>query len=842
MDAPLTEQRPPLRLADFLPLVLLCLLALFFHRQLLFGGAVLMGDDVLLQNLPEAKLVHEAVGAGRLPLWNPYSFVGYPFYAEGQAGVFYPPTLFLHKLTRHAVRASWPLPPGPPWRLPMAVELFGHHLAFSLLVYLLARHLGSSAPASLFAAVSLAYGGFTVSHLVHQNIVRSLPYLPLLWLFSTRATANGDGGSPRDIAFHGVTLGLLFVAGHHQSALLIGLSWVVWVAFLERAGGSGPDGWVRRTLARTAWPTALGLLLAAVQLYPTFELWSLSIRTQAATAAERLAWSFTPVQWIYWLLPLLHGSEQTARPFFGAGLFHELVSYVGVLPLLTIVVARPWRGPDKIARFLIGFGLFGLLLAAGPVSPLYPLHWLPPLSLFRNPCRFLMWVELALALVGARALDRLISAEAIPAEHAFLARYRADRVLLLGLLFVGLSAAGYVLLGRDFALPRPGSGPYATQVARDRRQEFSLANLRIDARARQRRALRNAAEGGAIVMAMVLFARLLLGLKAAGRISPATCAAWLVLAGAADVAGGFALRAWDTRDLRLVLAEPGPIEFLRTRAPMDRYLLEAFPKSRPLQDYVKWRSHAANLYSGISSVAGYMGPLTPRSWVEFFRPAGAPPPENHDVALDTIARMEPIRDQWKLSVAGAAWVLSTRPVPSTSYIPRMSEDDVTIYRNMRSLPRLYIARPLRELKPGEDRDRTLAGLFAKVPCVTVQRTGQPDLIAAVVVSPRDSVSLTESHPEEVYALTNLAAPAWLIIADQAYPGWKVFVSDHEVPVHTACGLFRAVLLPAGVSDVRISFQPEVFRRGAWITLFALGLTIVLLGASLFAREPRDEVR
>lgn len=827
VDIPLDKPRPLVTRHDLLPLVLLCALCLFFHRPMLFEPGLIMGDDVLLQNLPTAKLVYEAVDGNRLPFWNPSTMVGYPLYAEGQAGVFYPPTFLINRFVRFASSAPWPLPPGPTWRLPMALDLFVHHLAFALLVYLLARHLNTSATASFCAAVACAWGGFTISHLVHVNLVRAQVYLPLLWLFSLRATGNGDAGSLRDVAFHGVTLGLLFVAGHHQAALYIGLAWTAFVVFLELAHGG--SAW--RALRRVAFPTALGVVLAAVQLLPTFELWSLSVRAEAASAAERLTWSFTPLSWGSWVLPFVHGSEQATRPYFGAGLFHELTSYIGVLPLFVIFLVRPWRGADAITRFLLGFALVGLALAAGPTNPLYAVHLVPPFSFFRNPCRFVLWVELALALIAARALDRLIHQPADERLAATLRRYAPLKVLVLGALFVGAT------YGIHRAIEPAKTAAPKTQVVYDLRDDHGLAQLRRDPVARQRQAYLNAAEGGALALALALLARTVVSGHQAGHVPAWMCAGFFALAGTVDSVGLFANRVWDVKPLSTVIVEPGPIEFLRQRAPMDRFALDTFPTTRPLDEYVRWRSHGANLYTNLASVTGYLSPLTPRGWVDFFRAPGAPPAPGYDTALDTIARLEPVRDQWKLSLASVGWLLSTLPVASRTYIPRMSERDVTLYRNVKALPRMYLMRAVREVKPGEDTADLLARMNAKVPAVIIARPGKPDLLAASVMTHRDSVSLTESHPEELYALANLRAPAYLVLADQAYPGWHVFVSNQERPWYPVCGLFRAVELPAGISDVRWTFQPEPFRTGAWVTLFGLALSIVMLGASLFTLEP-----
>ena len=36
----------------------------------------------------------DRIGSGQLPLWNPLSGLGEPWLANGQSGIFYPPTLF----------------------------------------------------------------------------------------------------------------------------------------------------------------------------------------------------------------------------------------------------------------------------------------------------------------------------------------------------------------------------------------------------------------------------------------------------------------------------------------------------------------------------------------------------------------------------------------------------------------------------------------------------------------------------------------------------------------------------------------------------------------------------
>jgi hypothetical protein len=832
----MARPRPLFTLADFAPLAILFLVALFFHRTLLFAPQVIVGDDVLLQNLPETKLVHESLDAGKLPLWTPLSLTGYPFYAEGQAGLFYPPTMALHRGVIAATKRGH-LPHGDSgFRLVFQLELFLHHLALSLLLYLFARQLELSVAASMLASLAISYGGFVTGHLIHQNLIRSLPYLPLLWMFSLRGHATKDAGSARDLAFHGVALGLLFVAGHHQTAVMTGIAWVAFVAWLESTHPYGPHGLLRRTLARVAPATLLGLALAAVQLLPTLELFTQSIRAQAATYSERAAWSLTPVQFIHWVLPFLFGTERADTPYFGQGHFREMASYVGLVPLVLVGIMRPWWSASSAARFFGGLGVLGLFLALGAYSPLYPLHLVPPLSFFRNPCRFVLFVELALAFLSARALDDLVAGEQPERVQAVMDRYPLGRVALLGLVFIAGAGLLYKGAGGGFTAPR--SGGY-TQVAPDTRGEFSAESLKTKPAARMRASLHAAVQGGAIALAILLLVRLVIGLRVVGLMVPAMCGIWLAMIGGGDVVFGFATRVWETGDLRRLIYEPGPFNHIRSQAPRDRVFIDPFPTQRQLPAYVRWRFHAANLFSNVHSVAGYLGPLTPRAWVEYFRDASTPPQPGFDVGLSTIARLDPIRDHWKLSLAGVTWLLTANKVESKHWRAHFAEEEFTLYRNARALPRAFLVRTIAPLAAGVKAADVLPELNEKLPCVTLE-TPKGTFVAGRVMAAGEQLSHSEVGGDEVLLLAHLRAPGWLVVSDLAYPGWKCFVNGSLEPTTTANGAFRAVRLDKGVWDIRFSFQPDVFRHAAWITLAALAATIMLLGASLFSTVPEQE--
>src|SRR5688572_29747504 len=98
---------------------------------------------------------YERFSQGEIPLWNPYNNGGFPFIADTQAAVFYPPRLVTIAFCK--LFGGWSYNA-------LQLEAVFHVFAYSLLMYLFIRrltltHLGSAYGAFIGAIVA-AYGGF----------------------------------------------------------------------------------------------------------------------------------------------------------------------------------------------------------------------------------------------------------------------------------------------------------------------------------------------------------------------------------------------------------------------------------------------------------------------------------------------------------------------------------------------------------------------------------------------------------------------------------------------------------------------------------------------------------
>ena len=232
---------------------------LALYARLLFTNRVLASGDILHYFYPYRDYAAEAFRSGRIPLWNPFTFLGAPFLANPQAAVLYP----LH----------WPLS----W-LPVTKQIYWSAALHTWLLgfggYLLMRRWRYRRPAGLChrsgaggqrflrrphrphqpderrGLVALAGAG-------HRNCRRRSPKAP------PGRSATTLGASGRRL-FRRITA-LMLLAGHTQTAYInlfaVGI-WTVWplvsmATFRQprqqlAQRGAGADGLLRRCVAGRA--------------------------------------------------------------------------------------------------------------------------------------------------------------------------------------------------------------------------------------------------------------------------------------------------------------------------------------------------------------------------------------------------------------------------------------------------------------------------------------------------------------------------------------------------------------------------------------------------------------
>ena len=391
-----------------------------FFWKIVFTNLILVGLDVFTYFYPYKAYAAEVVRQGRLPLWNPYLFMGAPFLANVQTALFYPLNFPLYWL---------PVPKMVSYSIILHVFLAG------LFAYLYARRsLRLSRWGAWLAAAVFAFSGFVGAQVEHVNQLNCSVWLPLLFLLFdlTRgvnvathllppdrqirrpgldlAIQAERGGGWLYVLLAGLVVGLQFTAGHTQSSYITLFALGVYVIFpplWRRWRKKGLKAEIGRSLLIYLLIVIIGLALAAVQLLPTLELSRLSVRGGGLSYREAASFSLKPRLLLLSLLPTF-GSEEV---------FSEYVAYLGIVALALALVGALFQRQNPARPFLIFLTALGLFLGLGAYNPFYfVLYKLAPgFGLFRAPARWLYLYTFGgamLAGLGADFLSYSLSAKA----------------------------------------------------------------------------------------------------------------------------------------------------------------------------------------------------------------------------------------------------------------------------------------------------------------------------------------------------------------------------------------------------------------------------------------------
>ena len=384
----------PLRLTAVLIAPLLLLFGPFF-----VGGRVLWSQDIGRVYYPMATLLQHVLQSGDVSrlLWNPDLAAGFPLVADGVATPFYPPhwVLLLLLAPERALTAA----------------LLMAYLGAALGMAGFARVLGLSRPAAAVAGLVYSCSGFAIGHSVHVNVVAGLPFLPLVLLFLERAA---KAEALRHTTLAGLSWGLQCLGGHPQVALMtaaLGVGYAVFRFWPEAADA--------RRLARPAGIAALflavGAGLSAIYYLPMAELAGLSVRSTSGLSAGQAAAYSLP--WPHLVTAVSPFFFFEARPgsdsYWGAWNPAEMALYAGVPTLVLVGLALSTRPRDPLVRFFAGGAALATLLALGDATPLHAiLNSLPVLRSLRGPARYVLLLDVALALLAAIGLDSVLRDDA----------------------------------------------------------------------------------------------------------------------------------------------------------------------------------------------------------------------------------------------------------------------------------------------------------------------------------------------------------------------------------------------------------------------------------------------
>jgi len=399
-------------LLDWLARIAVSAGALLPYLPALSLNRVFVTDDVFTSDifngeLPARVLIGQLIASGQAPVWSSDLCSGFPMAA---GGIFEPLSTGLFSTLPTAPAVSL---------LVLTFVLIAAHGAYGL-----ARRLGAERSGAVLAGIAFAGSGYLVTQLKHLAIVTTVAWLPwgLLLLDRALAPESPPPGAPegphprpatmaarlRDLGLFGLVFAEQVLCGFPQSVYICGLVYGVWsaVLLLQVRGRLGKLPIAAVLGLALCLMMTLGALCGAPGLLPLAELAKFSDRRGA------LSWEFAsmaPYAWtdlLNFIVPYANGDIADAT-YRGEGIFWENYGYVGAatFALAAWAVVRGLRRPRVALLLVIAIGC--MLLVLGRHTPVYYLAWkyLPGMGKFRFPTRFLVVVDLAIAVLGGIGLS-----------------------------------------------------------------------------------------------------------------------------------------------------------------------------------------------------------------------------------------------------------------------------------------------------------------------------------------------------------------------------------------------------------------------------------------------------
>jgi hypothetical protein len=784
------------------PPVFLGALVVLFFPALASLAHLPAAKDTLTFSYPAQLELGRGLREGYFPLWSTH--LNSPLFAEGQGGFAHPLALMLFAFLPAAAASN--------------LFLLLHVYAGLVFTYLLCRELGQSRLAAVLAAPAFALSAYFLVRLGIYTIITNGVWLPgLLWL-AARFARTGDF---RYALAGGLGGALALLAGQFQLACYAVVAAAVYAAVYARPR--------KNALAAAAAFGVFPLLLAAVQLIPTYELWRLSERASDLRAGE---YSFWPPQFAQLLLPELFGraphpafapiGEAQIDSYWGRSSFVESAFYVGALPLALAAVGNV----KKRRWFFVAAGLLATAFACGAYTPLFKIYkFLPPFGLFRAPGRLLIYTTLALAVAAGDGLDYFVRT-----------RSRAPALAALG----AAAAAAAVALTFRFTLPQFKAAAEARAAAKA--EEVGLAFGNADTvkeyyAAKAKTVFRKAA-------------------SAARLRNPAT---WFQLA----VLGAGVVLFWGARRNRAVAAAAPYVVILLTVGDLYRYheglnptvnaslvneappVAAAFDPARPGRVYSNGFSLGPDTQLGLGLIHenahalwGFdllvpRGSLRPAAAVAVFEKiensyTTAPYAGGERFVKATASGLALMR------AYGIRYVVRLNPwfgegVKAAGYVP-----PYYVYEVVGAAAR---ARSLSAYRLAGDDESALrmmaADGFEPGREVVLYEKAEGFAAAAPAAGAVDVERRTSLE-----ASCRVSGPSLLVLDEMYYPGWRATVDGEPTRTYRANVISRAVVVPPGPHMVTFRFRPTTFYVGLAVSLASWLVTLALVARLTLRRRKR----
>jgi len=649
-----------------------------------------------------------------------------------------------------------------------------HYFLAGAFMYVYLRGLRLARVPSLGGGVVFAFGGFMVAHLGHLNMLAAASWLPLVLFFWHRAVTRP---SLPAAAGAGAVYGVSILAGHTQTSLLMGFLLLLYWGW-ALAAACRQKGHERRRLAPVAGALPVLLLVAVggtlFQLYPSWELSRHSIRA-GLSYRDSVTYSSSPLGLITLVVPHFFGRNFVQ--YWGVRWsLVEVYGYVGLLTLLLAALALVVRRRGSLLSwpwFFGGVAVLSLLISLGEDTVVHGwlYRFLPGFDKVRAPGRFLYLFDLSAAVLAAFGLQALTGRLARRDRPAFRSLMAGSSLALAGGILVALPFFYHAMLTSQDKAPTIF-----------KRTQQALDSLGLS----------------------LIFLGLALGLLLLWRYRPRMGTAMPALAVAllsVDLFSANIIFNPDEGKYAAGFEHTAAVQYLREQGAGAR--LDSVTGA----DNV-WEP-SLSLLERLDDVMGAYNPMQLADYDRFWKNLPSRSVPAYDLAGSYVIGHKDVRLDWnkfRLAFDG--------------------DPQVNVYKNTHALPRALLVPAAEQVSHKGALERLRSDTFDPTAVVLLER--EPPLPANAEPLTYEIGDYQRTSPNELRLHVSTNRPAYLLLADAYYPGWRAEVDGKSAPVLRADYTYQVVPVPAGEYDVRLEYRPR-----HWTSLLVVS-ALVWLGVLAMA--------
>lgn len=727
---------------------------------------------------------------GGFAQWNPYLFGGMPYVAAMHGDIFYPTFL---------LRMVMPTDAAMTWSFILHLFLAG------LFTYKFVRASGFGFYSALFAGVAYMMSGQLASLVSpgHDGKLSVSALFPLaLWML-TLGIRRGKAWSWGVLA---LTIGLAVLSPHPQLLqylLLASAAFALYLAVSELRKREVPASSILGRLGLALVSVVIGGAMGAIQYLPVREYVQWSPRAGGlADYATATSYAWPTKELFDTYLPQFTGMIDA---YWGENAIHLHSDYAGVVLLMLAGAAFVGLRKDPRKGFLIFWTVtlvVALLWALGGHTPFYriPYAIIPGTKYFRAPATVFFVGTMALAVLSGAGVERVLTRQA------------GVKYAIGWFLFGGIVAAlGSLGILTDFA----------RALAPDEMVDAVIANSH------------EVILGAWRSFAFVLLTVIVIVFYKRGKM-PLGVAGWaLALLAAVD--------SWTIMRHYWVFSPPASVTY-KSDAAIERIKADPEPSRVMALELERNDRRDTNLQGDglmihrVRTVLGYHGNQLGRYNEILQRDQGYQQIFNPKIwQLYNVRYLLTNTADVSQFFPGAQWVIG--PVEDNA------GTKVYLYRLPGENPLAWVA-PVIVKANDESVGATLlnsgfdvrrAALFAQEANVSAV-----DSIQELPLPSPIKVNVSKYEPGRISLELSDPAPAGsaLLVGENYFPGWQAKVDGQPAPTGRADYTLIGVQLPQGGRKVDLTFDDPAYERGKLITMFALVLTLLMIGAGVY-RERRS---